>query len=406
MHNKGEGGRTPERERATTLGRDRARPMRQLRATLTLSKYSLIATLRSPTSVVFSLAFPIFFIIIFGSLVGDNGGPIKVAVAPGCDTVNPIYKAIGKIPAVRLETGLGAAEIGEAIKKGTISAELNIVSDGGGVAGGAAVAGALGVAGAALLPHYRVKLAAPDPASRAMNLLRTVTNASLRELDRKIFPRNPSLAEFSVVRVPGHLHKAIDFVLPGQLGFSLLMAGVFGSSFLLFNLRQNFVLKRLRVTPVRKRSIIGGEMLSRLFFHVIGFMIMVGLGYFVFGFTLVNGWVTVIEMLLFSLFGLGIFMGIGFIISGVVQNEHSVTPVANTLTLPQILLCGLFFPIERYPHWLQGFCHILPLTFFVDGLRKIAFDGLHFWELPVQTGGLLLWTAVVGVWAVRAFRWE
>ena len=55
----------------------------QLGATLTLSKYSLIATLRSPTSVVFSLLFPIFFIIVFGSLVGDKSGPIKLAVAPG-----------------------------------------------------------------------------------------------------------------------------------------------------------------------------------------------------------------------------------------------------------------------------------------------------------------------------------
>ncbi|GGB17812.1 ABC transporter permease [Puia dinghuensis] len=363
----------------------------QLRATLTLSKYSLIATLRSPTSVVFSLAFPIFFIIVFGSLVGDSGGPIKVAVAPGCDTVNPIYKAIGQIRIVRLETGLSAAEISEAMKKGTIGTELNIVSDGG-----------VG----AMIPHYRVTLSGTDSTSRGMTLLRPVINATIRELDRRVFPKNPSLAAFTMVRVPGHLHKTIDFVLPGQLGFSLLMAGVYGSAFLLFSLRQNFVLKRLRATPVRKRTIIGGEMLSRLFFHVIGFMIMVGLGYFIFDFTLVNGWATVVEMLLFSLFGLGIFMGIGFIISGVVQNEHSVTPVANTLTLPQILLCGLFFPIESYPHWLQDFCNILPLTFFVEGLRKIAFDGMHFWKLPVQLGGLLLWTVGIGVWAVKAFKWE
>src|ERR1051326_2515261 len=103
----------------------------------------------------------------------------------------------------------------------------------------------------------------------------------------------------------------------------MLMAGVFGTSFLLFNLRQGLVLKRLRATPVRKRVIIGGELLSRLFFQVIGFFIMVGLGYFAFDFTLVYGWETLFEMLVFSLFGLGIFMGIGFIISGVVSSEHS-----------------------------------------------------------------------------------
>ena len=364
--------------------------MGQVRAALTLSKYSLVATLRSPTAVVFSLLFPIFFIIVFGSLVGDKNGPVKVAVAPGCDTANPVYRALEKISSIELDVGRTSAEIEDAMKKGTVTAVLDVRND----------------AGLSFIPHYRIVLSAPDSASRGVSLVRTMIGAIIGEIDKRVYPRNPSFATLSISRRPGHLHKAIDFVLPGQLGFSLLMAGVYGSAFLLFSLRMNLVLKRLRATPVRKRAIIGGEMLSRLFFHVIGFLIMVGLGYFVFGFTLVYGLATVLEMLVFSLFGLGIFMGIGFVISGVLQTESSITPVANTVTLPQILLCGLFFPIESYPHWLQSFCHVLPLTFFVDGLRKIAFDGLHIWQLPVQLAGLFVWTVIIGVWAVRAFRWE
>lgn len=369
--------------------RDERWRVSQWRATLVLSKYSLLATLRSPTSVVFSLAFPIFFIIIFGSLIGDKGSTIRVAVAPGCDTLNPVYRTLAGLPMVRLVNGMPAEEIAAAMKKGSIGTELNIVPDGIG-----------------FLPHYRVVLSETDTASRALAVLRPVISTVIREMDRRVFPKNPTTAEFSVARVPGHHHKLIDFVLPGQLGFSLLMMGVFGTSFLLFNLRQGFVLKRLRATPVKKRVIIGGELLSRLFFQVIGFFIMVGLGYFVFDFTLVHGWATVFEMLVFSLLGLGIFMGIGFIVSGVVTNEHSVTPVANTLTLPQMLLCGLFFPIDSYPIWLQHFCNVLPLTFFVDGLRSIAYDGLHMWQMPGTLGGLAIWTAVIGVWAVRAFKWE
>jgi ABC-2 type transport system permease protein len=99
-------------------------------------------------------------------------------------------------------------------------------------------------------------------------------------------------------------------------------------------------------------------------------------------------------------------MGIGFIISGMIQNESSIAPVANTLTLPQILLCGLFFPIENYPHWLQSFCNILPLTFFVDGLRKIAFEGSHIWELPLQLTGLIIWGIIISVISIKVFKWE
>jgi len=163
--------------------------MGQLKATLVLSKYSLLATLRSPTSVVFSIAFPIFFIIIFGSLVGDKGGPIKVAVSPGCDTANLIYRTVEGLGAVKLVKGLTAAEITAEMKQGTIGTELNIVSDGG------------------LLPHYRVALLGTDSSSRGMSLLRPVIDATLREMDRRVFPKNPSVGVLSVVRVPGRSRR-------------------------------------------------------------------------------------------------------------------------------------------------------------------------------------------------------
>jgi ABC-2 type transport system permease protein len=133
---------------------------------------------------------------------------------------------------------------------------------------------------------------------------------------------------------------------------------------------------------------------------------MVAIGYFAFRFTLVNGIVTVLEMLAFSLFGLSIFMGIGFIISGVVHNENAISPIANTVVLPQILLCGLFFPIDNYPGWLQHFCNILPLTLFVDGLRKIAFENTHIWQMPSIIVGLILWIFIIAPLSVKSFRWE
>ncbi|HVY75719.1 MAG TPA: ABC transporter permease [Puia sp.] len=362
----------------------------QLRATLTLSKYSLLATLRSPTSVVFSILFPVIFIVVFGSMVGDRAITLKLALAPGCDTTNLIFKALENATSIALDRSLPGTGQADALKKGRITAILDIRADG----------------GISPFPHYHITLRTGGAAPESINLLETILHESVRKIDERLFPRNPSVAAFEVIKESGKTYRQIDFILPGQLGFSLLMAGVFGSSFLLFSLRQGLVLKRLRATPIRKRTIIGGEMLSRLLFHIIGFIIMVLLGYYCFQFTLINGVFTFFEMLLFSLFGLGIFMGIGFVISGVLQNESSITPVANTITLPQILLCGLFFPITSYPHWLQGFCNLLPLTFFVDGLRKIAFEGDHIWQMPRQLIGLLIWTAVISFWSVRAFKWE
>jgi len=365
-------------------------PANQVKAAFAISKYSLLATLRSPTSIVFSLLFPVIFIVVFGSINVGKVPDQELAIDRRCDTNNLVFKAIRKVPGIIFSKGLSQAGQEDALKKGRIAAVINITADN----------------GPNQPPHYAINLRASASTGGSIDLLTTEISEAIHHIDQKIFPGNATVAMVSVTQVAGRVYRNIDFILPGQLGFSLLMAGVYGSSFLLFSLRKNLVLKRLRATPVKRRSIISGEMLSRLFFHIAGFVVMVALGYFVFNFTLINGIETFFEMLVFSLFGLFIFMGIGFIISGVVQNENSIAPIANTIVLPQILLCGLFFPIQNYPHWMEQFCSVLPLTLFVDGLRKIAFEGTHVWELPLTIGGLVLWNLVICPLSVRSFKWE
>ncbi len=362
----------------------------QFSAALALARASLVAMLRSPTSVVFSLLFPVIFIVVFGSMVDNTIVQLKIVLAPGCDTSNPVYKSLTKIKNITIDTSLNTHDAVEALQKGRLTAIVDIKKD----------------AAALAIPAYDVDLTSSTSSASQNELLQTILKNAIGTINQKIFPSNPTIALIHTKELPGRVYRQIDFILPGQLGFSLLMAGVFGSSFLLFNLRQGLVLKRLSATPISRAYLILGEMLSRLFFHVLSFIIMVALGYFVFEFTLVNGFYTFLEMLFFSLFGLIIFMGIGFIISGVIQNESSIAPVANTFTLPQILLCGLFFPIGNYPHWLQSFCNILPLTFFVDGLRKIAFEGTHIWQMPVQLSGLIIWAIIISFLSIKLFKWE
>jgi len=78
-------------------------------------------------------------------------------------------------------------------------------------------------------------------------------------------PRFASVSP-QIEKIPGRIYREIDFILPGQLGFSLLSAGVFGVAFLFFNLRQHLVLKRFFATPIRRSYIVLGEAISRVIF--------------------------------------------------------------------------------------------------------------------------------------------
>jgi ABC-2 type transport system permease protein len=99
-------------------------------------------------------------------------------------------------------------------------------------------------------------------------------------------------------------------------------------------------------------------------------------------------------------------MGFGFIISGLATSDSSIPPFANLFTLPQFLLAGTFFPIDRFPGWLQVIAKILPLTHLNTAMRSVAFEGANLWDVRSEILILLLWGIVAYAIAIKVFRWE
>ena len=142
-----------------------------------------------------------------------------------------------------------------------------------------------------------------------------------------------------------------------------------------FGLRNTLVLKRFFATPISRTGIILGEGFARVIFQMITAIVIILVGKFLFGFTLINGVQTFLEMLILSFIGLLVFMGFGFIVSGLARNDSSIPPFANLITLPQFLLGGTFFSIDAFPKWLQPVSRALPLTHLNTAMREVAFEG-------------------------------
>lgn len=361
----------------------------QWTAMMAITKASLQAMFRSPSAVVFSLGFPLVFILVFG-FVGDRGLSLRVGVDAATDTANYIYQGLNGIKGVKMIKGQTPAEMDEALMKGNLTAVLLITpkKDTGNT------------------HRYDIYLRTSKAAVDKIGVLESMLSEIVHRVDDHFYPRASVATIHTPEILPGRVYRTIDFILPGQLGFSLLSAAVFGTAFLFFSLRQTLVLKRFFATPVKRSYIILGEALSRLVFQLFGSIVIIGLGHFAFGFTLVHGLATFAEMLVLCLFGLIVFMGFGFVVSGIAKNESTIPPIANIVTLPQFLLAGTFFSIDVFPEWLQPFCRILPLTYLNDALRKIAFEGLHIWNVGLELGVLAIWGIVIYAVAVKLFRWE
>jgi len=362
----------------------------QLRATLAITRASLRAILRSPSTVVFSLGFPLIFILVFGFLGSGKSVSLKVAMDPASDSVNIVYQSIRDLNALSF-VQKDSVQVLEDLEKGRLTAIIKIEQNSDSV------------------PAFLIKLRTSDAVNpQDLQVLRTVLEGKIGALNTVLYPHRPTIAavEDHVERIHGRIYRTIDFILPGQLGFSLLSAGVFGVAFLFISLRQTLVLKRFFATPVSRASILVGEGLSRLIFQITTAIIILLAGHFFFQFTLVNGWITFIELLVLSVIGLFVSLGLGFVVSGLARNEAAVPPIANLITLPQFLLAGTFFPIESFPTWLQPICKIMPLTHLNNAMRNVAFEGAHLTNCGTEIGILAIWIIVAYGAAVKVFRWE
>ena len=238
------------------------------------------------------------------------------------------------------------------------------------------------------------------------NIFRMMLNEIISKQSAALNKSGIPVTEIKEEVVEGRKFKTIDFILPGQLGFSLLSAGVFGTAFIFISLRQTLVIKRFFATPVNKGFILIGESLSRLIFSIFSAVIIILIGNLFFGFTLVNGVITFLNMMVLSVIALSVFLGFGFVVSGIAKNESAVPPIANLITLPQFLLAGTFFPISNFPEWLQPVSRALPLTYLNEALRKISFEGASIFDVWYDILILLIWGVIVYAIAVKVFRWE
>lgn len=370
------------------------KPYNQWRAMLAITKASFRSIFRSPSSVVFGFGFPLIFILVFG-FIGDSGtGPsYKIAFDKGSDSTNALYDSLVANKSIRIVTYTSESALEQDLIKGRITGVVTITKN----------------SNAGAMPAYLLKFRSTTASADRFPQFLALTDNIINKVSNAVLGTRPSYA--AIAMRPDDIktvreYRTIDFILPGQLGFSLLSAGVFGVAFLFFNLRQQMVLKRFFATPISKRYIVFGEGISRVLFQLITAVVILLIGHFVFKFTLVNGVETFFELLLLSLMGLLVFMGMGFVVSGLAKNESSIPPFAQLVTLPQFLLAGTFFSIDVFPSWLQPVCRILPLTHLNDAMRKVAFEGAHLTDCGKQILVLAIWGLVSYTIAVKVFKWE
>src|ERR1041385_1433981 len=186
------------------------KPYSNTRATLAIAKASFRSILRSPSAVVFSLVFPLIFIVVFAN-IGGSGVTVDVGVAKTCDTTNAIYKILQKNKMMNLIKDQSTDEMNKNLSKGSIDAILDIKKNN-------------------AMPPFTINVQYTKASSKG-GILKSALNNILYQMNSAINKDQPQLAEVKEATIQGREYRYIDFILPGMLGLSLLSSGVFGTAF-------------------------------------------------------------------------------------------------------------------------------------------------------------------------------
>jgi ABC-2 type transport system permease protein len=197
--------------------------------------------------------------------------------------------------------------------------------------------------------------------------------------------------------------RTIDYLLPGILAMSIMQLGLFATAQPLVALRVQGVLKRLGATPLRRPALLVAYIALRLSVALFQTAIIVVIGRYLFQVAMIGSWW---QFAGWIFLGAVAFLSIGFFMAAVSRNEESCIAIGNIINLPMILLSGVFFPLGSLPRFLHVAVNLVPLNYLADALRQTMVDAVPLHDAQTNAIALGAWTLVMGVLAVRFFRWE
>ncbi len=197
----------------------------------------------------------------------------------------------------------------------------------------------------------------------------------------------------------------VHYLFPGVLALSVMLAGLFATGYTMVLYRQNRFLKKLATTPIAKGTFVA-ELVSGRGALVVGQVALLTLSaWLLFDVPLTLG--SGAAVLGISLAGLLAFMGIGFVLACVVRTEDLVVDIVSAVNIPLVFLSEIFFPLDALPAPLRLLGAALPSTAVVRLTRDVALYGV------VDPAALGAGLGIIAAWAVasfalsaRLFRWH
>jgi ABC-2 type transport system permease protein len=188
--------------------------------------------------------------------------------------------------------------------------------------------------------------------------------------------------------------NVLDYIAPALLAtlalfFSFLLTGI---SFL--RERSQGTLERLMASPVSRSDIVVGYLLGFFVFALTQSLIILLFTIYVLD---VHYTGDLWQIFIFQIVVIAGAVNLGIFTSTFARNEFQMVQFIPLIIIPQVFLCGVIWPVEQMPDYLQWLSKILPLTYAVEGLTDIMIAGKNLLEVSFDLSVLVGFALIISV---------
>ena len=248
----------------------------------------------------------------------------------------------------------------------------------------------------------KIKLLVDKSQVQFIQTIKPILDQSLLDIERQI-TGNPPMFTLLIEDVKSRSQGYLDFLLPGIMAFMLMNLSIAGSGFNVVEFRRRGILKRLFVTPIKPIDFVIAIVLARMVIVLGQLSIIFGFALFALDANIVG---SIINLYLIIMLSVLMFLTLGFSLGSLAKTQESVGVLAAIFIYPQLVLSGVFFPLESLPEYIQPFAEILPLSMVADAMRSIASDGLSLVDIYLNIIGIGVWIGIGTMIATKLFVWK
>jgi ABC-2 type transport system permease protein len=197
--------------------------------------------------------------------------------------------------------------------------------------------------------------------------------------------------------------RYVDFLVPGLIAMGVMMSIMWGISYEIIDNRAKKLLRRMVATPMKKSHYLIALITVRVGMNFVESGLLFLFTWLAFGIK-VQG--SVPALLTIFMAGNIAFAGIAIFMSSHTAKTEIGNGLINLVSMPMMVLSGIFFSYHNFPEWSSSIIQKFPLTMLADGVRSVFIEGAGFAEITIPSLILTGTGIIFFLGGLKIFRWH